>query len=94
MAVEIVTKEDLQSFKSELLAEFAKLLRVKTEPQKKWLQSPEVQKLLSISQGTLQHLRVTRKIPFTKIGGKIFYDIEDITSMIETHKVKNSWRGK
>lgn len=87
MATNIVTLEDLQNFKQELLAEIQKILSQRqTTPARKWLKSNEVRRLLLVSPGTLQNLRVNGTLPFTKIGGVIFYDYDDIRKMIEEHK--------
>jgi len=45
-----------------------------------------VKKLLGISPGTLQNLRINGTLPFTKIGGVILYDYEDIQKMLSNHK--------
>ncbi|WP_430936767.1 helix-turn-helix domain-containing protein [Saccharicrinis sp. 156] len=87
MATEIITTDDLREFKIELLADIEKLL--KKNPggqQKKWLKSYEVRELLDISPGTLQHLRVSGVLPFTKIGGTIYYDYGDIQEVIAKNK--------
>lgn len=74
MAATIITPDDLQSFKQELLSEIQKLLSQRqTAPARKWLKSNEVRRLLLLSPGTLQNLRVNGTLPFTKIGGVIFY---------------------
>ncbi len=87
MAATIITPEDLQNFKQELLAEIQKLLSQRqTTPNRKWLKSNEVRRLLLLSPGTLQNLRINGTLPFTKIGGVIFYDYDDIQKMIEEHK--------
>lgn len=87
MAATIITLEDLQNFKQELLTEIQKLLSQRqTTPARKWLKSNEVRRLLLVSPGTLQNLRVNGTLPFTKIGGVIFYDYDDIQKMIEEHK--------
>ena len=87
MAATIVTPEDLQNFKKELLEEIQKLLsQNQGTPAKKWLKSSELRKLLPVSAGTLQNLRVNGTLPFTKIGGVIFYDRADIEKMIEEHQ--------
>jgi hypothetical protein len=87
MAANIITTEDLAQFKKDLLEEIQKLvLQRQTQPVRKWLKSPEVRRLLTISPGTLQHLRVTGILPFTKIGSLIFYDYDDIHEMLESHK--------
>lgn len=87
MAANIITLEDLQDFKQELLTEFQKLLTQRhTTPTRKWLKSHEIRKLLGVSPGTLQTLRVNGTLPFTKIGGIIFYEYDDIQKMIEENK--------
>ena len=95
MAANIITLEDLQSFKQELITELQKILSQRqTTPTRKWLKSNEVRRLLLLSPGTLQHLRVTGTLPFTKIGGVIFYDYDDIQMMIEDHKRNSHLNGK
>jgi len=95
MAATIITLEDLQNFKQELITELQKLLSQRqTTPARKWLKSNEVRRLLLLSPGTLQHLRVTGTLPFTKIGGVIFYDYDDIQKMIEGHKRNPHSNGK
>ncbi|GAB1446427.1 helix-turn-helix domain-containing protein [Flammeovirgaceae bacterium] len=95
MAANIVTLEDLHDFKQELLTEIQKLLsRRQTTPARKWLKSHEVRRLLTVSPGTLQNLRVNGTLPFTKIGGVIFYDYDDIQKMIEENKRNPHLVGK
>ena len=95
MAANIVTLEDLQNFKQELLTEIQKLLSQRqTTPARKWLKSHEVRRLLMLSPGTLQNLRVNGTLPFTKIGGVMFYDYDDIQKMIEGHKRNPHFVGK
>ena len=82
MTATIITQDDLQQFKSEMLEEIKSLLGNKRAHQKQWLKSTEVRELLKISPGTLQNLRVNGHLPYTKIGGTIFYAFEDVQSMI------------
>jgi hypothetical protein len=87
MAASIITIEDLQNFKRELLEEIQKLLAQKHHtPVRKWLKSHEVRRLLTISPGTLQNLRINGTLPFTKIGGVLYYDVEDIEKMLSDRK--------
>jgi hypothetical protein len=87
MAANIVTLEDLQNFKQEILSEIQKLFSQKPgATTKKWLKSHEVRELLTVSPGTLQNMRVNGTLPFTKIGSVIFYDIDDIQKMIQDNK--------
>ncbi len=83
---QLVTLGDLDQFRSELLKDIKYLLSIKpTIPEKQWLKSFEVRKLLNISSGTLQHLRDTGRLPFSKVGGIFYYEYEGIKSMIETN---------
>lgn len=92
MPTEIVTTDDLREFKIELLKEIRQLFAVnRGQPSKKWLKSYEVRKLLGISPGTLQNLRVNGTLPFSKIGGVIFYDYEDIQKMMEENQQNNNF---
>jgi len=93
MATEIITKEDLREFKSELLQDFKRMLKEQSgQPSKKWLKSYEVRKLLGISPGTLQNLRVNGTLPYTKIGGVLYYDHDDIQKMFQKNKFQNRLR--
>lgn len=83
MQVELITKEDLKRFREDLLTEIRQLI-VKGQPQhKQWLKSAEVRKLLNISPGTLQNLRINGKLRYTKIGGIMYYRFEDIQKLLE-----------
>ncbi len=86
MAIEVLTKEDLNQFKSELFAELSQLLVATPQNKQKWLKSKEVLELLTISPGTLQNLRINGTLTFTKIGGTIYYDQEDINKILERNK--------
>lgn len=78
MAAEIITKEDLQEFGKNLLNQIRGLLGQTIEEPKKWLKTYQVKNLLKISDNTLQTLRDNGTIPFTKIGGILYYNSEDI----------------
>jgi hypothetical protein len=59
--------------KAEIISEI-KLIIGNSTTQKEWLRSSEVMEMLSISSGTLQNLRINRDIPFTKMGGTLYYE--------------------
>ena len=69
----LVTVQDLQELKAEIISEI-KLIIGNSTTKKDWLRSPEVMEMLSISSGTLQNLRINRDIPFTKMGGTLYYE--------------------
>jgi hypothetical protein len=83
MAKEIITMEDLETFRLKLLDDIKALLQPVSQAEKKWLKSGEVRKLLGISHGTLQNLRIRGTIPFRKIGGITYYKYEDIFNLLE-----------
>ena len=83
MEVNILTKEDLHQFKTDLVAELKAILKITAEPPKKWLKSEEVKKLLKVSPGTLQTLRINGTLQYTKIGKIIYYDFEHIQKTME-----------
>ena len=84
MNLEIITKEDLREFESRLLIEIKKLVQLDGQgTSKKWLKSNEVRKLLKISPGTLQNLRINGTLSFTRIGSIIYYKLEDINKLLE-----------
>ena len=91
MAATIMTVEDFKEFKIELLEQIKKIVEFQNTPSiKKWLKSTEVRKLLNISPGTLQNLRINGTLSYTKIGGTIYYANQDIDKLLENNKVSAS----
>ncbi len=92
MPANIVTTDDLQDFKIELLDEFKNLLTRQSQGKlKRYLKSNEVMELLQISPGTLQNLRINGTLPYTKIGGIIFYDAEEIQKVMTDNRIHNKF---
>ncbi|PIF60622.1 helix-turn-helix domain-containing protein [Flavobacterium sp. 11] len=87
MAIEILTKADLHEFRKSLLEDIREILKDKNEQTKKWLKSTEVRKLLKISPGTLQNLRINGTLSYTKINGIIYYDHTVIEKLLNGNKV-------
>jgi len=87
MQVEFITKQDLEIFKSEI-TNIITSSNQETKT-KKWLRSKEVRKMLGISPGTLQNMRIHGHIPFSKIGGTLFYDYEDLVEVLNESKTVN-----
>lgn len=83
MSVEVITKEDLQAFRNDLLNDIKSLLGKKIEQPKEWLKAAEARKLLKISAGTLLTLRATGKLHYSKIGGTYYYRYQDIKRMLD-----------
>jgi hypothetical protein len=83
----LITLGDLEIFKAELIERIRDLIKPDLQkPTKKWLKSTEVKKLLGISTGTLQNLRMNGSLSFSKIGGIIFYNYEEIMKLLEANE--------
>lgn len=81
--IEMITREDLKQFKSELLDEIKQIMKPGQSQSKQWLKSVDVRKMLNISPGTLQNLRINGTLRYTKIGGMMYYKLEDIYKVLE-----------
>ena len=92
MGATIITTEDLYEFKLQLLEDIKQLLNDHSkQTQKKWIKSPAVRELLNISHGTLQNLRINGSLPYTKVGGVLYYDYEEIIQVMEKNKVNKKF---
>ncbi|MEC5395257.1 helix-turn-helix domain-containing protein [Bergeyella sp. RCAD1439] len=84
MALEVLTKEDLQEFKTELLEDIKNLFHIRTTEQKLWLKSSEVKELFKCSSGTLQTLRINGTLRYSRIGGTLYYNYQDIEKLLNS----------
>ena len=84
---EPITKEDLWQFAAEIIMEVKKI----TQPSpnqtdginNEWLKSKVVRKMLDISPGTLQNIRITGKIRYKKVLGSYYYSKSDILKLFK-----------
>lgn len=86
-----VTKEDLRQFGILLLDKVGEVLKesleVKTaEIQPEWLKSRAVRKMLDISAGSVQALRIGGRIRFKKVLGSYYYNREDLQKLFTDEK--------
>jgi len=81
MVIDLITKQDLESFKNEFVKEIREI--IKPEPKKRWLISKEVRELLSCSSSSLQNLRISGEIRGTKIGGRWYYKYSEIENLFQ-----------
>ena len=90
MPTSIITTDDLREFKMELLDDIKKLLSKQAPGKlKRYLKSSEVMDLLQVSPGTLQNLRINGTLPYTKVGGIIYYDAEEIQNIMIANRVQH-----
>jgi len=89
MPAEILTTDDLREFKMEIISEIKKILsdhNANKTQGKRFLKSNDLQELLDLSPASLQNLRNSRVLPYTKIGGTFFYDWEDVVQLMNKFK--------
>lgn len=79
---ELLTKSDLEAFREELLEAITTLLKRDKKQDKEWLRSKEVRKMLNVSYGTLQNLRVKKLLNPTKVEGVYFYRLSEIEVLL------------
>ena len=81
--LDLITKDDLESFKKELFEKLEELnIHGPQRQPKKWLRSAEVRNLLNVSPGTLQNLRINGTLPFRKVGSILYYSYADISKLL------------
>jgi len=90
--MEILTKDDLNEFKNELIEVLDSYFQQngieKSPEETKWLKSNDVERMLKISTTKLQVMRLSGLLPYSKIGNTIFYDLKDVNKVINDHKLK------
>ena len=90
MPTAIITTDDLREFKMELLDDIKNLLAKQASGNiKKYLKSSEVMDSLQVSPGTLQNLRINGTLPYTKVGGIIYYDAAEIQNVMDANRVQH-----
>lgn len=86
--MEGITKDDLRQLHLLLLADIKEILAVNKSPEPnlapEWIKSSKVRKLLDISPGTLQTLRISGKLSYRRIGGSYYYGKADLENLFKT----------
>lgn len=78
---QIATKSDIENLVRAIENLQSSIATLKAD--QKILRSSDVRKMLNISDGTLQRLRITETIPAHKVNGTWFYKYEDVIKMLE-----------
>ena len=92
MPSNLITTDDLMDFKIELMESIKELLSKQAKGTlKRYIRSSEVMEMLQISSGTLQNLRVNGTLPYTRMGGTLFYDTEDIQEIMKKNRIHHDY---
>jgi hypothetical protein len=87
---QLITVQDLIDFKQQLIVDIRKLLKEQTgHPSHQWLKAFEIKKMLRLSESKLQYLRDKRLIPFKKLGGVTYYNLEEIEALMNSGKLND-----
>jgi len=81
---EIVTKKDLIDFEVRLFDQFKKISKIGNPP--KYLRTKDISKMFGISISTIQNLRIKGILPYKKVGGTIFYKLEEVEASLFNSK--------
>jgi hypothetical protein len=90
MAEKIMTESDFIEFEKRLFKRIDSLVIKSNDGiTRRWLKSKDVRKILgNISAGKLQEMRINSEISFSKIGGLLLYDYNEIVKVLENSKVQ------
>jgi hypothetical protein len=90
---QLLTVQDLIDFKDNLMSDIKKLLKESAGvPGHQWLKAVDIKKMLRLSDGKLQYLRDKGVIPFKKLGGVTYYNLDDIQELMSSGKLNNKWK--
>ena len=78
---ELLTKKDLVEFELKILEKMDHLLKPNLTP--KLLRNADLKKMLKLSDSAIQNLRIQGQLPYSKIGGTIYYKLEDVEKLFE-----------
>ena|SRR5665213_1214453 len=90
---QLLTVQDLIDFKENLIADIKKLLKESAGvPAHQWLKAVDIKKMLRLSDGKLQYLRDKGVIPYKKLGGVTYYNLDEIQELMSSGKFSNQWK--
>ncbi|MCX3265665.1 helix-turn-helix domain-containing protein [Pedobacter agri] len=87
-----ITKDDLHQFSlllTNVLREEIRKIQIPTsvpEPLQDWIKTTKVRKLLDMSPGTVQNLRIEGKVRYKKIMGTYYYNLADLEKLFKDRK--------
>ena len=90
MNIDIITKSDIEELRQRLINDLKETIGSNNIKMTDWIRSAEVQDLLNCSSSTLQNFRTNNILPYTKLGGTLYYDRSEIERILKNnHNDKN-----
>jgi len=84
----IASKADLERLTADLKSFIGEAVKQQAVSEQRWLRNADMKRLFGLSASGLQNLRASGKLPFTKIGGTIFYDFIEVGKMLKRNEHK------
>ncbi|MFV0505712.1 MAG: helix-turn-helix domain-containing protein [Bacteroidales bacterium] len=88
VCIELRVWEGLKGKISTLVSELSELKERYQAVPEKWLDSSDLCQLLNVSKRTLQTWRASGRIPYSMLGGKVYYRECDIAKALDLGTVK------
>lgn len=92
MNIKLLTYEELEAANQALLAEFKNLIKSELSDwlrTKKWIRAKDLQKITGWSSSSIQTYRANGTLKYSKVGGTVFYDFENLINLLETNAKHN-----
>jgi len=91
MQVELISADELQQFKAELLAELKDAISsIKTSSPNDYLTAEQVKEILGISSKQFQIMRNRHQIIHYVVGRKIYVKRSDLDAFLEEYKINSN----
>ena len=84
---ELVTKQDLTFLEERIVTKLSSVLQKDSKLQKNLIRTKELKQMTGLSDSGLQNLRVNGVLPYYKVQGALFYDLDEVMQVFEQHKV-------
>jgi len=90
MKINVLTVEEFIQMKLELINEIKETISKDFSKQTaSWLRTSDVRKILKISNSSVQNLRNSGILKYSKIQGTIFYKTTDVENLLEANRKNN-----
>ena len=90
MKINVLTVEEFIQMKLELINEIKETISKDCSNQTaSWLRTSDVRKILKISNSSVQNLRNSGILKYSKIQGTIFYKTTDVENLLEANRKNN-----
>lgn len=89
MEFKVITSQELDmiiGMIEKLSSDMRDVVKKASNPlEEKWLDNQDASRVLKVGTRTLQNYRDNGTLPFSTIGGKVFYKASDIESVLDTN---------